>query len=534
VKLSKLLESINRNQVRGMTLSSESRSVPIPGLLPFSLDPDPEIGSLHIDSRTVQPGGLFVAIPGTKTDGHAYIRSAIAQGAVAVISQQPAALDVWNIEVENSRRALAAVAAQFYGNSSEKLKIIAVTGTNGKTTTSYLIEKILLQADISVGVIGTLNYRYCGKVFELSMTTPESPDLQRILSDMLMEGVTHLVMEVSSHAISLNRIDACWMDVAVFTNLTQDHLDFHGDMAHYWQSKKSLFTDHLAHGPKKEHAVAVVNCNDAHGQLLLKELPSAVMVGFEERCHIWPEITEQDQNGMEGVISTPQGMFKFSTPLIGMYNVENMMCATGACLALGLSLNVIRSGIESVAFVPGRLQPIPNLVNRFVFVDFAHTPDALENVLKTLRTLTSDRIICVFGCGGNRDKEKRPIMGQIAASLATICIVTSDNPRLEDPMAIIEDILVGVRQQGMAPIDLHLSGISPSVKGYVVEPDRARAIQTAIRISRHWDMILIAGKGHETYQITGNQTIAFDDRVIAKQSLDIIDKPKTQHHWKKK
>jgi UDP-N-acetylmuramyl-tripeptide synthetase len=528
------LESINRHQVREITLSSESRSVPAPGLLPISLDPDPEIGSLHIDSRKVQPGGLFVAIPGLKTDGHDYIDSAIARGAVAVISQQPAAIDVWNIEVENSRRALAAVAGRFYGNPSEKLKIIAVTGTNGKTTTSYLIEKILLQADISVGVIGTLNYRYCGKVFELSMTTPDSLDLHRILSDMLADGVTHVVMEASSHAISLNRIDGCWMDVAVFTNLTQDHLDFHGDMAHYWQSKKSLFTEHLVQGPKKDKAVAVINCNDAHGKLLFEELPWAVCVGFEESCHIWPEITEQDQNGMEGVISTPQGMFKFNTPLIGIYNVENMMYATGACLALGLSLNVIRSGIESVAFVPGRLQPIPNNVNRFVFVDFAHTPDAIENVLKTLRTLTSDRIICVFGCGGNRDKEKRPIMGQIAATLATICIVTSDNPRLEDPMAIIEDILIGVRNQGMSPIDMQLSDMSPSTKGYIVEPDRARAIQTAIRISRHWDMILIAGKGHETYQITGNRTVAFDDRVIAKQALDTIDKPKTQHHWKKK
>lgn len=534
MKLSILLESINRQLVRGITLSSESRSVPVPGLVPIFLDPDPEIGSLHIDSRTVQPGGLFVAIPGMKTDGYDHINSAVAKGAAAVISQRPAALGVWNIDVENSRRALAAVAARFYGNSSEKLKIIAITGTNGKTTTSYLIEKILLQADISVGVIGTLNYRYCGKVFELSMTTPESLDLQRILSDMLADGVTHVVMEVSSHAISLNRIDVCWMDVAVFTNLTQDHLDFHGDMVHYWESKKSLFTEHLHQGPKKDNAVAVINCSDPHGKLLFDELPSAVSVGFQEECQIWPEITEQDQNGMEGVISTLEGMFKFTTPLIGAFNVENMMCATGACLALGLPLNVIRSGIESVSFIPGRLQSIPNNVNRFVFVDFAHTPDALENVLKTLRTLSTDRIICVFGCGGNRDREKRQIMGQIAAGLSTICIVTSDNPRFEDPMAIIEDILVGIRVQGMSPIDIHTSGISPATKGYIVEPDRARAIQMAIRISRHWDMILIAGKGHETYQITGNQTIAFDDKVVAKQALDLIDKPKAPHHWKKK
>ena len=535
MKLSNLLESIIRHQVRGMTLSSDSISVSVPCTLPIPLNPDPEIGSLHIDSREVQPGGLFVAVPGLKVDGHDYIDSAIARGASAVISQKPVALNVWNIEVENSRKALAALAGRFYGSPSEQLKIIAVTGTNGKTTTSFLIEKILLQAGISVGVIGTLNYRYRGKVFDLPMTTPESLDLQRILSEMLADGVTHVVMEASSHAIVLNRIDVCWMDVAVFTNLTQDHLDFHGTMENYWQSKKKLFTEHLFDGPKKDKAVAIINCNDPQGKLLYKEFPLAMSVGFEDGYHVWPEIIRQDQTGMEGVVSTPEGMFKFETPLIGMYNVENMLCATGASLALGLSLNVIRSGIESVEFIPGRLQPIPNGVNRFVFVDFAHTPDALENVLETLRTLTTDRIICVFGCGGNRDREKRHLMGQIAASMANICIITSDNPRFEDPVAIIEDILTGVRKQGLSPIEIDTTIISPSTKGYIIEPDRARAIETAIRISRHWDMILIAGKGHEAYQITGNRTIPFDDRLIAKQALELIDKPRfREHHWKKK
>jgi UDP-N-acetylmuramyl-tripeptide synthetase len=238
---------------------------------------------------------------------------------------------------------------------------------------------------------------------------------------------------------------------------------------------------------------------------------------------------------MEGVISTPEGMFKFETPLIGQFNIENMLCAAGACLALGLPLNIIRSGIESVSFVPGRLQSIPNSLDRFVFVDFAHTPDALEHVLETLRALTTDRIICVFGCGGNRDREKRPLMGQIAASLATICIITSDNPRLEDPMTIIEDILKGVQKQGLPPYHPDDAVNSPSARGYVVEPDRARAIDMAIRMSRHWDMILIAGKGHETYQIIGNQTFPFDDRVIAGKALELLEQPKLrEHHWKKK
>ena len=536
MKLSTLLESIILKQVHGITLTCDSKSVPIPSTLPIQLNPDPEIGSLHFDSREVQPGGLFVAIPGRKVDGHDYIDGAVARGAAAVISQQPVPLRVWNVEVENSRKALAALSGRFYGNPSEKLKIIAITGTNGKTTTAFIIEKILLQAGLSVGVIGTLNYRYCGKIFDVSMTTPESLDLQRILSDMLADGVTHVVMEASSHAIFLNRIDACWMDIAVFTNLTQDHLDFHGDMESYWQSKKRLFTEHLACGPKKSKAVAVINRSDPYGNLLFTELSSALSVGIEDGCHVWPEIIRQDQTGMEGVISTPEGMFKFETPLIGLYNVENLLCAAGAGLALGLPLNIIRSGIESVEFVPGRLQSIPNGVNRFVFVDFAHTPDALENVLQTLRTLTTDRIICVFGCGGDRDREKRPLMGQIAASLATICIITSDNPRCEDPMVIIEDILAGVRKQGLQPLfNPDSFAISPSARGYFVEPDRSRAIEMAIRISRHWDMILVAGKGHETYQTTGNRTVPFDDRVIAKKALELIDKPRLEgHHWAKK
>jgi len=527
VKLSKLLESIIPQQVRGITLTSDPAPVSIPIALPVLLNPDPEITSLHFNSREVQPGGLFVAIPGLKIDGHEYIDSAVIRGAAAVISQKPAALNVWNIQVENSRKALAALSSQFYGNPSEKLKIIGITGTNGKTTTAYIIEKILLQAGISAGVIGTLNCRYCGKAFDLSVTTPESLDLQRILSDMLADGVTHVVMEASSHAIFLNRIDACWMDIAVFTNLTQDHLDFHGNMADYWQSKKKLFTEHLPKGPKKDRAIAVINCNDPHGKRLFKELPSALSVGFDDNCHLWPEIIRKDQTGMEGVISTPKGLFKFETPLIGQYNVENMLCAAGACLALGLPLNIIRSGIESVDFVPGRLQSIPNGVDRFVFVDFAHTPDALQNVLQTLRTLTTDRIICVFGCGGDRDREKRPLMGQIAAGLANICIITSDNPRSEDPMAIIADILSGVRKQGLQPYNSDNAIKSSSDRGYVVEQDRSRAIDMAIRISRHRDMILIAGKGHETYQIIGNQTVPFDDRLIARNALESIEKQMT-------
>jgi len=522
LKLSKLLESIIPQQVRGISLSSDHESVSAPCTFPIHLGPDTDISSLHFNSMEVKPGGLFVAIPGLKFDGHQYINSAVTRGAAAVVSQKPVALNVWNIEVENSRKTLATLSSQFYGNPSEKLKIVGITGTNGKTTTAFLIEKILLHAGLSVGVIGTLNCRYGGKMFDMSMTTPESLDLQRILADMLADGVTHLVMEASSHAIFLDRIDACWMDVAVFTNLTQDHLDFHGDMENYWQSKRKLFTEHLVKGPKKSKAIAVINCNNSYGMSLFKELPSALSVGFDDHCQLWPEITRKDQAGMEGAISTPEGMFKFVTSLIGQYNIENMLCAAGACLALGLPLDIIRSGIESVEFVPGRLQSIPNIVDRFVFVDFAHTPDALENVLQTLRTLTTDRIICVFGCGGDRDREKRPLMGRIAARLADVCIITSDNPRFEDQMTIIADILAGVREHNMSHYIPRDAIKSPSASGYVVEPDRSRAIDMAVQISQQGDIILIAGKGHETYQIIGNQTVPFDDRIIVRKALEML------------
>lgn len=521
MKLSVLLESILHDHVRKITFGAETIPISYPLKTQVQLIPDPEILSIHFDSRDVKPGSLFIAIPGHKSDGHDYIDHAVSKGAVAVISQGPAEKNkVWSIEVENSRKALAVLSANFYGNPSEQLTIIGITGTNGKTTVSFLIEKILLEAGFSVGVIGTLNYRYCRKSLELSMTTPESPDLQKILADMLKEGVTHVVMEVSSHAIALDRIVSCWMDVAVFTNLTQDHLDFHKTIENYWSCKKSLFTEHLAIGPKKNKAVSVINCNDLRGKILFKEIDSAISVGFDEKFHLWSDSIVMDKTGSEGRISTPGGVFQFKSKLIGNHNIENILCAAGACLALGIGLDAIRKGIEAVDFVPGRLQFIPNDKKRFVFVDYAHTPDALENVLKTLKGLTKNRIICVFGCGGERDKGKRPLMGSIAASLADICIITSDNPRSEDPVVIMDDILKGVQAQGMLRHDPELEKTS-SARGYFVEPDRYMAIYLAMKISMPGDIVLIAGKGHETYQIIGNEKISFDDSVIARKALSM-------------
>ncbi len=523
MKLSILLESILQEHVCKISFGAETTPISYHQKTQIQLIPDPEICSIHLDSREVQPGGLFVAIKGHKSDGHDYIDHAVSKGALAVISQKPAEKDkVWAIEVENTRKALAALSANFYENPSEHLTIIGITGTNGKTTVSFLIERILLEAGFSVGVIGTLNYRYCRKTFELSMTTPESINLQEILADMLKEGVTHVVMEVSSHAIALDRIASCWIDVAVFTNLTQDHLDFHKTMENYWSCKRSLFTEHLAIGPKKNKAISVINCNDLRGKILFQELSSAISVGFDKEFDLRTESITMDKTGAEGRISTPGGFFQFKSKLIGKHNIENILCAAGACFALGIGLDAIRRGIEAVDFVPGRLQSIPNDKKRFVYVDYAHTPDALENVLKTIRGLTKDRIICVFGCGGERDKGKRPLMGGIAAMLADICIITSDNPRSEDPVLIIEDILKGVRSQGMSIHDPAgaPSGTSSS-RGYVVEPDRYMAINLAMKISMPQDIVLIAGKGHETYQITGKEKISFDDSVIALKALSM-------------
>jgi UDP-N-acetylmuramoyl-L-alanyl-D-glutamate--2,6-diaminopimelate ligase len=482
---------------------------------------DLEISSIHYRAQEVIPGGLFVAIKGFKADGHKFIDQAVEKGASVIVSQHPIRTNkAVNIVVENSRKALAQLSSQFYGNPSEKLVIIGITGTNGKTTTSYLIESILNEAGLKIGVIGTINYRFGKKIFPNPVTTPESLDLQRIISEMIADGVTHLIMEVSSHAIELGRIENCWMDVAVFTNLTLDHLDFHGSIEAYWSCKKRLFTHYLVSGPKKEQAKAVINCNDEKGKLLLKEFSlSGISVGKSPLNIVYPEKLELGLDGIRCGISTPYGRLHIRSSLVGEYNVENILCATGVGVALNLSRELIKKGIEKLKSVPGRLERLPNDIGRFVYVDYAHTPDALENVLKTLRALTPNRLICVFGCGGDRDREKRPLMGEIAAKLSDLSVVTSDNPRSEPPLEIIEEILVGLRKTDITAYtssELHGGVVK---KGYIVISDRKHAIQMAIRASSPGDTILIAGKGHESYQILGKKTIPFDDRIQAKIAL---------------
>ncbi len=523
---------------------------------------DPEIKSIHYNTRDVEEGGLFIAIRGLKADGHDFINEAIAKGASVIVTQKPY-LDKYSLdkhrkeqgeiipgfpvfaEVENTRKALGEISSRFYGNPSEKLFIIGITGTNGKTTTTYLMESILVKAGYNVGVIGTVNYRYSGKIFDNPVTTPDSSELQHILAEMLKHGVTHVVMEASSHAIDLFRLECCWLDIGVFTNLSQDHLDYHKDMDSYWSCKKRLFTENLGMGPKKSSAV--INCSNAEGKELVQFIADnnkavscrELAVNHEQSATGNRQITadnyEISLDGITGRISTPNGSFDFRSLLIGKHNLENILCAVGVGAAIDLSPEVIKSGIEAATSTPGRLERVSDSRGSkglFVYVDYAHTPDALENVLTSLCSLTSDsRVICVFGCGGDRDKGKRPQMGSIAGRLCDLAIVTSDNPRTEEPMEIINQITQGIidlkletgrwEDEDQYLPEYKLSDLENGLesKGYVVEPDRRKAIQLSIKLSRPGDAILIAGKGHETYQIIGNKTVPFDDREEAEKAL---------------
>lgn len=512
---------------------------------------DPDINSLHYRAQDVQPGGLFVAIPGLAADGHDFIDQARMRGALAIISQKPVQPDssvtqndgrvkakqikdgLTIIQVDNSRKALAGISAAFFGNPSQKLNIIGITGTNGKTTTAYLIESMLSAAGLKTGVIGTINYRYMGKIFENPVTTPESLDLQKILAEMLKEGVTHVVLEVSSHAIDLFRVENCWIDTGVFTNLTQDHLDYHGDMNSYWLCKKRMFIEYLPSGPKKDRALAVINRDNPQGRELYNMLPvRGISTGHLADNTIWPKIIKHDLSGITGNISTPAGSFAFKSPLVGKHNIENILSATGVGIALDLSLDDIKAGIESVFFIPGRLERITGNNGRFVYVDYAHTPDALGNVLTSLKAVSDKKIICVFGCGGDRDRKKRPLMGEIAGRLCDLAIVTSDNPRTEDPEKIIEQILSGLNKTCNHEYSLSSLKTGFDKKGYAIEPNRKNAIKLGIAVSRQGDTVLIAGKGHETYQILGKKTISFDDRMEAKQALLTEAQSAKQHEAK--
>lgn len=469
-----------------------------------------EIRDIHYRSDAVQPGDLFVAIPGLATDGHLFAKDAASRGAAFLVAERPVPeAGLPTVLVKDSRKALAALAAVFYGFPARDLTLIGITGTNGKSTTTHLLESILQKAGHNTGVMGTIDWHYPGYREKSSVTTPESRDLQARLAQMRDAGVSHVVMEVSSHAACLNRIAYAPFDLAVFTNLSQDHLDYHGSMEAYWQCKRGFLEDVLDGVHGKKNAQLVLNIDDPAGETLLNHcLPRTggrrlISTGRHPDAVIRPGHTRFSLSGIRCTLATPEESFAISSPMAGAFNLENILSATGAAVALGIPGDRIKEALESPLSVPGRLERIPDTRGRFVFVDYAHTPDALQKALQTLKDAAEGRLIVVFGCGGNRDRSKRPLMGGLAASLADICILTSDNPRKEDPDVILQDILEGI----------------PSRRDVFVEKDRRTAIFMAIHLAHPGDTILIAGKGHEDYQIIGDRVLRFDDRIVAREAL---------------
>jgi UDP-N-acetylmuramoyl-L-alanyl-D-glutamate--2,6-diaminopimelate ligase len=479
-----------------------------------------DIDGIAYDSRHVEAGDLFVAIKGATHNGHAFVSEALSRGARAIISEEPCLSDasLTHLQVLNSREALAHVAARFYGNPSLGLRLIGITGTNGKTTTAYILESIIRSAGFIPGVIGTINYRFGTATIKPRNTTPESLEIQQLLSDMKEEKVSHVVMEVSSHALDQNRVKDVHFDVGVFTNLTVDHLDYHKTMEHYAQSKAKLFSRFLEQSDRSKQKYAVINYDDPFAKCI-ESLGTAktVRYGMSSGVDVTIEGHTASLDGISGRLKTFKGNSAFSSPLLGNFNLYNVMAAAAAALTVNIPLDAVCAGIETLSAVPGRLERVGEDTEFTVLVDYAHTPDALEKTLASVRDLGGQRTITVFGCGGNRDRSKRPVMGRIAGCMSDIVIVTSDNPRYEDPEQIIAEIVPGLTESGM-PI---LPSSEPlGTKGYLVIEDRREAIAAALTVARHGDVVVVAGKGHEDYQIVGTETLYFDDREVIKELLD--------------
>jgi len=481
-----------------------------------------EVKGLTYDSRQAQEGWIFFALPGVNADGHAYVTAALAQGASAAVVERAEAVPegaTW-IRVANARRTLGLWSAAFYGHPSEQLPLIGVTGTNGKTTVTYLVESILRAAGLEPGVIGTVNYRYRDRVLPSHHTTPEACELQELLAGMRAAGARSAVMEVSSHALAQDRVRGLEFDVGVFTNLSRDHLDYHRDMDDYFSAKAKLFNDHLARSSKKKKA-AVIYGPDPRGQTLLQQVRNLGLeswsYGPEEQWDVHAVDIESDVAGLRGKIQVKDEQFEFSSPLVGAANLQNILGAAGVGFALGLPPAKIIDGIHQLKVVPGRLQKVEQSLDISILVDYAHSPDALEKVLGAVRPLTRGRVITVFGCGGDRDRGKRPVMGEIAGRLSDVAVLTSDNPRTEDPLAILAEVEGGIQKTPMKKLAVGGAESRGTQRGYYVESDRRAAIRIALGVARPGDVVLIAGKGHEDYQILGKKKIHFDDCEVARE-----------------
>jgi len=461
--------------------------------------------SVAYDSRTVTQGSVFVALPGQKADGAQFAPQAVAAGAVAVVSERPAAgAGVPWIVVANARLALAHLAAEFFGHPSRRMKVVGITGTNGKTTTSYLMQAIFEAAGVRCGLMGTVTYRIGDREIPATRTTPEAPEVQAFMREMLDAGCGACVMEVSSHALAMHRVDGIRFAAGVFTNLTRDHLDFHQDMESYFAAKRRLFEMLPADAP------AVVNVDDPRGQSLTEIAAWPVTYAINRDADVTPGPLTFGLEGLTFDIRMPQGTAHVRSKLIGKPNVYNFLAATGTTAWIGIRIREIQEGLQKLAGVPGRFEVVSSPADDItVIVDYAHTDDALRNLLETARPLASRRLITVFGAGGDRDKTKRPLMGMVAARLSDVVVITSDNPRSEDPMRIIDEVKRGAEpesRQGKAEV--------------LTIVDRRDAIQHAVQVASAGDIVLIAGKGHEKYQEIGGQVTPFDDVAVAREALE--------------
>jgi UDP-N-acetylmuramoyl-L-alanyl-D-glutamate--2,6-diaminopimelate ligase len=466
-------------------------------------DPNTKVTGVEYDSRRISGGELFFCIPGRVHDGHTFAAAAAAGGAAALCVERPTGAGLPEIIVSDARPAMARIAAAWWGNPADELVVIGITGTNGKTTTAYLVEAILAADGRTTGLVGTIETRLADEKRPGVRTTPESVDLQRLLSEMRAKKVDAVAMEVTSHGLALDRVEGLHFAASAFTNLTQDHLDFHGSMEEYFAAKRALFT------PGRSDRGAV-NLDDPYGRAL-KETVNIPCIGYGVAvgdAEVKAVDVTTGPRGSTFAITTPKGDVRIATPLIGIFNVANCVGAAAVALQTGIDLQAIEAGLGSVQSVPGRFESVDAGQPFVVVVDYAHTPDSLDNVLRAARVTTGQggRVICVFGCGGDRDRAKRPLMGAVAARLADYVVVTSDNPRTEDPKAIIDAIVAGV--------------VTAKAEGAdAVMVDRAAAIDHALRAAGPGDAVVIAGKGHETGQDLGDHTIAFDDRAVAADAL---------------
>ena len=457
-----------------------------------------EISSIEYDSRCVTPGALYVALSGEHVDGNAYIEEAASRGAVAVVSQQACALGGGFpfVQVSDVRRAMAQLSISFYQNPAEKLNTVGITGTNGKTTISFMLREIFKAAGHRPGLLGTVRYEIGERILPATRTTPEAPDIQSMFSLMDRSGCDSVIMEVSSHALNQRRVEGILFDVGVFTNLTQDHLDYHGTLEEYFKVKSRLFS--------QVSRFSVINVDTPWGERLMVESPTAsecISYGFENGAAVHGSKAETSINGSRMLVESPWGNTEIELQLIGRFNLSNALAAFAAAASIGIPVETIRTALASMKCVPGRLELVDGSKRKRVFVDYAHTDDALHNVLSALREITGGRLVVVFGCGGNRDQGKRRLMGEVASRIADYSIITNDNPRKEIPEKIAADIAAGF----------------DSERKYEVILDRRTAIERGVELIGKNDVLLVAGKGHETVQEIGGAIFPFDDRETIRE-----------------